>query len=154
MKGADGVAAKKRSNSGLSLLEVLLVLAILGLLAAIVVPHLIGRQRQGLIRATRISIVGLEGALRMYATEHEGEFPDGRREEVFQKLMQPPDRDDGPAAAAYLEEPPRDAWDQLLYYEYPNTRKADAIKPAIWSSGPNRTNENGGGDDINNWDEQ
>ena len=49
----------------------------------------------------------------------------------------------------YLEEIPKDAWGEPLYYEYPSSKAGD--KPAIWSSGPNRQNEDGGGDDINNW---
>ena len=44
-----------------------------------------------------------------------------------------------------------DAWGLPLYYEFPNTKAPRAIKPAIWSSGNNRQNEDGGGDDINNW---
>ena len=46
---------------------------------------------------------------------------------------------------------PRDAWDQPLFYESPNTKVTDTDRPAIWSSGPNRQNENGEGDDVNNW---
>ena len=38
----------------------------------------------------------------------------------------------------------------LLYYEYP-TSKGMEDKPAVWSSGPNRHNEDGLGDDISSW---
>ena len=51
----------------------------------------------------------------------------------------------------YVDKVPRDAWDQPLFYESPNTKVTDTDRPAIWSSGPNRQNENGEGDDVNNW---
>jgi general secretion pathway protein G len=54
----------------------------------------------------------------------------------------------------YLEETPKDAWGEPLYYEYPSTKGTKGEKPAIWSSGPNRQNEEGAGDDINNWSDQ
>ena len=138
---------------GFTLLEVLLVLGILILLAAIVTPSLFNRQRKAMIRTTKISIEGLEGALKLYAAEHQGEYPDGAPAEVFELLMDPGVGEDGLAIAPYVEELPTDAWGRTLYYEYPTTRHRRASKPAIWSSGPNERNDNGADDDIINWDE-
>ena len=47
---------------------------------------------------------------------------------------------------------PKDAWGMPLYYAYPNSKDPNSSVPAIWSSGPNKQNEEGAGDDINNWD--
>jgi general secretion pathway protein G len=45
-----------------------------------------------------------------------------------------------------------DAWGEPLYYQYPNDKATSAVdKPAIWSAGPDRKNDNGSNDDINNW---
>ena len=52
-----------------------------------------------------------------------------------------------------FEEEPNDAWGEMLYYEFPNTKGGNSDKPAIWSSGANRQNEDGGGDDIANWNQ-
>jgi hypothetical protein len=52
-----------------------------------------------------------------------------------------------------MDATPKDAWGEQLYYEYP-TSKGKGDKPAVWSAGPNRTNEDGSGDDINSWSEQ
>lgn len=138
---------------GFTLLEVLLVLGILILLAAIVTPSLFGRKRKAMIRATRISITGLEGALRLYAAEHEGEYPAGSSTEVFEMLMNPGTGEDNRALTPYVEKLPTDAWGQTLHYEYPTNRHRRADKPAIWSSGPDTKDDNGSQDDINNWDE-
>ncbi len=142
---------RSRNRAAFTLLEVLLVLAILGVLAAMVVPALLGRQKAAMIKTTKASIEGLEGALKIYAVDNDGEYPEGTGEQVFGLLLNPGLDPDGNAISPYLEEMPKDAWGQLLNYEYPNSRIANGIKPAIWSSGPNKRNESGAGDDVKNW---
>lgn len=136
---------------GFTLTEVLLVLAILGVIAAMVVPQLLGRQKDALIRATRTSIKGFEDACKQYAIDNSAEFPTGSNDDVINLLLNPGQNADGRSISAYLEQVPKDAWAQHLFYEYPNTKAQNATKPAIWSAGPNKQNEDGSGDDINNW---
>ena len=139
-------------RSGFTLLEVLLVLAILGVIAAMVVPNLLGRQQEAYVKATRTSITGLEGAVKLYASEHDGQYPEGNGETVFQHLMSPEtDQQTGKQRASYLEKIPLDAWKTQLHYEYPATgnRVNPSGKPAIWSIGPDK--QDGTPDDINNW---
>ena len=45
----------------------------------------------------------------------------------------------------------KDPWGQQYRYEYPTT-KGDGKKPAVWSCGPDKEDNNGEGDDIINWD--
>ena len=136
---------------GFTLLEVLLVLAILGVLAAMVVPQLLGTQQKANVDATRATINSVENSLKMYAIDHDATYPEGNQE-ALQQLLQPVDRM-GKAMQPYIEKAPTDAWGELLYYQWPNSRVSNAQKPAIWSSGPNRRNEDGSGDDVNNWAE-
>ncbi|MDZ4688335.1 MAG: type II secretion system protein GspG [Planctomycetaceae bacterium] len=138
---------------GFTLTEVLLVLAILGVIAAMVVPNLIGQQKVALVRTSKASIKGLEDAMKQYAVAHDGEFYQGGNDTAFAELLNPGQDADGRTVAPYLEKTPKDAWDNPLYYEYPTSKVANGTRPAIWSSGPNRQNEDGGGDDINNWTE-
>lgn len=131
----------QQSRRGFTLLEILIVLAIIGVIAAMAVPRLLGQQQAAQIKTTRAAIVALEEAAQYYAVGNAGTFP-----ETIQLMMQKsPD-----GTEAVLDKTPNDAWGTPLNYEYPNT-KASVSRPAIWSSGPNRQNENGGGDDINNW---
>ncbi len=136
---------------GFTLTEVLLVLAILGVIAAMVVPQLLGRQKDALVRATKTSIKGMEDACKQYAVDNSAEFPTGSNDDVINLLMNPGQNADGRSISPYLEQVPKDAWGQHLFYEYPNTKAQNSSKPAIWSAGPNKQNEDGSGDDINNW---
>lgn len=138
---------------GFTLTEVLLVLVILGVIAAMVVPNLLGRQQEANIRATRASINGFENALKQYAVANSGDFPEGSADQAINLLLNPGQDASGRMISPYLENIPKDAWGQPLFYEWPNTKVANATKPAIWSAGPNRQNEDGAGDDINNWSE-
>ena len=139
----------RRSRSAFTLLELLIVLAIIGVIAAMVVPKFLAQQKGALLKITRTTVLTVEKASEYYAVDHDGECPTGSQEAI-KMLLKPTDKD-GKAMKGYLDKEPRDAWDQPLQYEYPNTKAPDSDKPAIWSLGPNHQNENGEGDDINNW---
>lgn len=140
-------------RSGFTLLEMLIVLAIILVIAAMVVPNLLGRQKKANIEATKASIAGLENALKMYSVDNQGEYPPGG-DDIMLTLIEPDeDPRTGRLTEALLDRLPLDAWGELLHYEYPNSKAQNMTKPAIWSSGPNKTDDNGSGDDINNWDE-
>ena len=141
---------RRRVRSGFTLLELLIVLAILAALAAMVVPNLLGSQRKAQIKTTEASISGFENALKLYAADHGGSYPSGSDEVI--ELLMATETDEGEATDPTLESIPRDAWERPLHYEFPN-KKSDSQKPAIWSDGPNMTNEQGDGDDVVNWED-
>jgi len=145
--------SRMAARSGFTLTEVLLVLVILGVIAAMVVPNLIGQQQRANIMATKNNIAGFEEAAKQYAVANGGEFPQGSADQAVQMMLNPGQDASGRMISPYLEKIPKDAWEQPLYYEWPNSKVANGVKPAIWSSGPNRQNEDGSGDDINNWAE-
>lgn len=145
---ASGIA--RRSRDGFTLLELLIVLGIIAAIAAMVVPNLLGSQRRASVKTTRANIAGFEQALKLYAAENDGEYPNGG-DEVVELLLSTED-EDGDAIDPFLEDEPLDAWGEPLHYEYPN-KKSNSVKPAIWSSGPDRSNEQGDGDDVNNWED-
>ncbi len=142
---------RRPRRAGFTLIEVLLVVAILGVIAAAVVPALLGRQQAAYEQQTRTNIKNLQSVLMMYALDHDGTFPNGGRDALTQ-LTSAQDYH-GKKIAAYLDSVPKDAWGEQLYYEFPSS-KGKGDKPAVWSSGPNRQNEDGSGDDINSWTEQ
>jgi general secretion pathway protein G len=147
-----GFTLRNVKPRGFTLIEVLLVVAILGVLAAAVVPALLGKQKQAYIDTTKTSIKGLEQTLRYYASDHDGEYLSGGKDALNQLTQASDFR--GKKLGAYLEDTPKDAWGEPLNYEYPTSKPTKAEKPAIWSSGPNRQDEGGAGDDINNWSEK
>lgn len=136
----------KNRRRGFTLTEVLLVLAILGVIMAMVIPNLLARQQEAYKNTTKNNIASLETVAKQYAIGHDGEWP-----RDIQQMLNPGQDKDGKSIAPYIEKVPKDAWNQPLYYEYPNSKGGGSDRAAIWSSGQNRQNEEGGGDDINNW---
>lgn len=137
---------RRKRREGFTLLEVLLVLAILGVIAAIVVPRLLGQQREANKDAARASIQGFEKALEFYALRHNGRYPEMESEEVVELLMSNVD-ENGQQQEVLLTEQPLDPWGRLLNYEYPTTKTLDG-SPAIWSLGELESDDS---DDITNW---
>lgn len=136
-------------RSGFTLMEVLLVLAILGVLMAMVVPGLMGRQKQANIDATKLSIHGLENALKLYALDHDGEYPSTN--DGLEALISAP-ANDSKWKRPYLDNTsslPADAWGNAFQYQYPGQHQPSGDKPDIFSWGPDKSANTD--DDITNW---
>ena len=121
----------------MTLIEVLLVLAILTVIAGLVVPKLIHRQKDANVTATKLSIKGLEQALKLYAVDHDGEYPT-----TSQGLDAPLRMPEGHRAAQwhgpYLEQVPRDAWNRPFSYAQPGRRRPDSFDHLVHGVGRNR----------------
>lgn len=136
-------------RSGMSLLEILIVLSILAVLIAIIAPRILGSQKKADIKATRLQISNIEEALKLYAADNRT-FPN--TEEGLAALLEKPADEkraknwDGPYFDG--EGAPIDPWGNEFGYEYPPTQgKRDF--PDIWSSGPD--GEQNSEDDVTNW---
>jgi general secretion pathway protein G len=142
------LSKKKQIRGGFTLLEVLLVLIILGVIAALVVPRLIGSQEKAMVLAAKTSVKQLEAKVEHYAIEHDATYP-----ETLDDLLKPLDTD-GNAMKAYEPAFPKDPWKQPMNYELEASDDGiGSMEPRIWSNGPNKKNDDGNGDDINNWSE-
>ena len=64
-----------RTRTAFTLMEVLLVLAILLVIMGLVVPKILGRQKSANVDATMISIEGLNQAIKLYSLDHLGNPP-------------------------------------------------------------------------------
>ena len=65
----------QRRDAGFTLIEILLVVVIIGILAAIAVPRLGGRVGQSQVAAARASIGAISTAIDLYETDN-GKLPD------------------------------------------------------------------------------
>ncbi|MBX3439614.1 MAG: prepilin-type N-terminal cleavage/methylation domain-containing protein, partial [Planctomycetaceae bacterium] len=96
--------ARTRFRGGFTLLEVLIVLAILGVIAAMVVPRLLGQQNTANIRATEVSIRSVEQAVKMYAgVNNQGQLPSGGQEVLQMLTTQQTDPQTGRVVEPVLE---------------------------------------------------
>jgi general secretion pathway protein G len=144
---------KNGSRKGFTLLEVLMVVAIIGLLAAFVVPNLFGAREGAKIDLTQAKVTsGVNGQLDLYKL-HVGEYP---REEDggLRALLEPPSEEEkakvwrGPYVKSARDL--QDAWNHDLIYAFPgryNERGYD-----LSSAGPD--GEEGTEDDIVNWEKE
>lgn len=131
---------KKR---GFTLIEIMLVVIILGVLAAMVVPRLAGRSEEARKSIAKTDIESnIPLALDLYEVDT-GSFPDS-----LDALREAPAGEEnwkGP----YLKKKPVDPWGRPYAYKYPgehNEKNYDL-------SSLGKDSVEGGDDDIVNWDE-
>lgn len=136
----------RQASRAFTLLEILVVLAILGLLVSLAVSNLDkifgGAQDQAAEMFVKQSVKVPLTSYRM----NMGDYPSTA--EGLRALITPPankaDRWKGP----YIEgELPADPWSEPYQYRYPGTKNKTG--PDIWSKGPDK--QDGTGDDIGNW---
>jgi len=106
---------KKRVKKAFTLLELLVVILILGLLAAFVVPNIVGagdKAKRDLVCSQMGSIAN---ALDMFQMDN-GTLPD--TEEGLKALVSNPDPDKYPAYnnKGYMKRVPKDSWGQPIIY--------------------------------------
>ena len=141
---------RRNVRRGFTLVELMVVLAILVLLVAMVGPRLLGSQKKADVKATMQQISNLESCLQLYAVDNRT-FP--TTEEGMGLLLNRPADEmrsvnwDGP----YLEADalPRDPWGRPYQYEFPPTRGRRNDTPVIWSLGPD--GQDSTEDDITSW---
>jgi general secretion pathway protein G len=132
----------RKNNGGFTLAEILIVVVIIGILAAFIMPRFFGKTEEARITAARAQIAALATALRSYNMDH-GRFP--TTDEGLEALLLRDDKGRGP----YLENTralPKDSWGNDYRYLQPGEKNPDYD---IWSSGPDGLSLTA--DDVGNW---
>lgn len=131
-----------RSVSGFTLIEVMVVVVILGILAAIIVPKVMSRPEQARIVKVKQDLLAVQSALDLYKLDN-GLYP--TTDQGLQALVSRPSIQPSPRnwkSEGYLQELPQDPWGQT--YQYMN----DNEKVRIFSYGPKGKD---GNSEIGNW---
>ena len=133
-------------SSAFTLIELLLVLVILGVLAAVIVPKFTNRSKQARITAARTDISNLEVALDAFEIDA-GRYPT-TEESLSALIEEPPDVPEwhGPYIKRGV---PKDPWGSPYVYTCPGTHNTKGYD--LHSLGPDA--RDGGEDDIDNWSE-
>ena len=111
-----------RRPRGFTLIEILVVITILGILAALIVPRIMDRPDQARATAARADVNAIMSALKMYKLDNSN-YP--TTDQGLQALVKKPDRGDIPRnwkPGGYLERLPQDPWGHDYQYLNPGIR--------------------------------
>jgi len=135
------ITQKQNRTRAFTLVEMLLVVTIIGILAALVIPGLVGRTEQSRIAASNADVMGgISTALNLYEVDN-GAFP-----KSLQDLVQEP-ADARNWHGPYLKKLPVDPWGNPYVYYYPGKHSPGSFD--LLSVG--RDGKEGTDDDIGNW---
>ncbi len=108
---------KQRRTSGFTLIELMVVLVIIGVLAALIVPNVLDRADDSRVTAAKTDVNNLMQALKLYKLDNQ-RFPSG--EQGLQSLVSKPTSAPVPANwRPYLDKLPNDPWGNAYHYINP-----------------------------------
>lgn len=116
--------AVPESEAGLTLVEMIVVLAIIALVAALIVPNIIGRPDQARVTVAQSDLKSISAALKMYRLDN-GEYP--TTSQGLAALVTKPSGEPAPrnyAAGGYLDKVPVDPWGNPYVYKSPGASGA------------------------------
>jgi len=109
-------------HRGFTLIEILVVIVILGVLAALIVPRVLERPDEARTTAARSNIAAVMQALKLYRLDNQ-RYPTG--EQGLQALVAKPETPPVPPnwkPGGYLEKLPKDPWGRPFVYLNPGVK--------------------------------
>jgi general secretion pathway protein G len=142
--------SRRRVNSehGFTFIEIMVVVAILAILAALVVPRIMGRTDDAKRTAAKVQIRNIEGALQLYKLDN-GVYPSS--EQGLKALIEKPAVGMIPKkwkVGGYLPNLPEDPWGNSYKYQSPS-KKGDYEITSLGTDG--ELGGEGINADITNW---
>ncbi|MFL4617284.1 type II secretion system major pseudopilin GspG [Stenotrophomonas maltophilia] len=142
---ARQVRGRRARQQGFSLIEIMVVVVIIGILAALIVPRLMDRPDQARVVAARQDIAALMQALKLFKLDN-GRYPTA--EQGLQALVKPPQGGGAMPVTPYLDRLPNDPWGHSYQYQIPGTH-GDID---VFSLGADsKTGGDAGNADIGSW---
>jgi len=142
-------AVLRVKSRGFTLIELMVVVVIIGLLAAVVVPRVVGRGEEAKIAAARLQIKEIEAALDLYRLDN-GFYP--TTEQGLKALVERPTTEPLPRnwrEGGYMKKVPVDPWGNPFVYRSPG----DHGEYDLFSMGADgREGGEGSGKDITSWE--
>jgi general secretion pathway protein G len=124
----------RRRDAGMTLIEIMLVLAIIVLIAGSIGATVFNQYKKGLIRVAKGTVKELQGAVTQYMIDNNQQCPQSLDDLVAQK---------------YMKKKQKDPWGKDFIFKCPGTSDPDAAD--IISAGPDK--QEGTPDDIKSWEQ-
>ncbi|QGZ40684.1 general secretion pathway protein G [Pseudoduganella flava] len=143
-----GLYSTRRAR-GFTLIEIMVVVVIMGVLAALVVPKLLARTGESKVAAAKVDIATIMQSLKLYKLDNT-RYP--TTEQGLQALLTKPTS--GPAAngwkeGGYLEKMPKDPWGNPYQYLSPGVKGEVDVFSLGADGQPGGTGEDA---DIGSWE--
>ena len=145
----NALSARRRGQGGFTLIEIMVVVVILGILAAVVVPRIMDRPDEARVVKAKQDIRMIESALNLYKLDN---FNYPSTQQGLEALVNKPSGDPEPKnykAGGYVKSLPKDPWGNAYQYLSPGSKG----EVDIFSLGRDGKPGGEGTDaDIGNWD--
>lgn len=132
---------RTRKTSAFTLIEIMVVVIILGILAAAIIPQFMGSTEDAKISRAKSDIATLENALERFNLNLD-RYP--TTEEGLKVLVEAPPGDEEKWRGPYVKIVSPDPWGNPYQYRIPSTHRTSGFD--LWSGGGQ-----GGGKEIGNW---
>ena len=126
-------ATSRTAAAGFTLLEVMIVLAIIGLIAGGIGVTVFNQFKKGQVKIAKTTVGEISGAVQQYMMENNSECPKGMEDLVAKKN---------------LKKAIKDPWGKEFVIKCPGTNDTDGAD--IISGGPDK--QEGTADDIKSWE--
>ena len=136
-------------DQAFTLVEIMVVVAILAILAATIIPQFMGTKQEARVSAARAHIAELENALERFNVNMD-RYP--TMDEGLKVLVEAPTAEDKKWRGPYIKELRPDPWGNAYQYRIPGTHHPTSFD--LWSRGADGADGGDGeGADIDNWQE-
>jgi general secretion pathway protein G len=141
------IQLNKKNLAAFTLIEIMVVVIILGILAATIIPQFMNTTKDAKISAAKSQIAELESALERFYV-HMDRYP--ATDEGLKVLVDSPAGADQKWRGPYIKQLRNDPWGNPYQYSFPGTHHSTSFD--IWSRGADGA-DGGEGDaaDIGNW---
>ena len=137
----------RRSGRAFTLIEIMVVVVILGILAATIIPQFMGTTHEARVNTAKANVAQLESALERFHI-HMDRYP--TTEEGLNALVEPPSADEKRWRGPYVTRLRPDPWGNPFQYRNPGVQHKSGFD--LWSRGADGADGGEGeGADIGNW---
>jgi general secretion pathway protein G len=137
----------KRGSSGFTLIEIMVVMIVIGILAATIIPRFVSTTHDAKVSAAKGHIAVLESALEHFNV-HMDRYP--TTEEGLKVLVEPPTGEEKKWRGPYVQMLRNDPWGNSYQYRFPGSHRTSSYD--LWSRGADSADGGeGNAADIGNW---